>query len=45
MPILPDCVPVPRASLGPAVNDQGYYVGRVERTSTRLPTATTTRRS
>jgi hypothetical protein len=30
-PILPDYVPVPRASLGPAVNDQGYYVGRVER--------------
>ena len=28
---LPDYVPVPRASLGPAVNDQGYYVGRVER--------------
>ena len=31
MPILPDYVPVPRASLGPAVNEQGYYVGRVER--------------
>ena len=30
-PILPDYAPVPRASLGPAVNDQGYYVGRVER--------------
>jgi hypothetical protein len=30
-PVLPDYVPVPRASLGPAVNDQGYYVGRVER--------------
>ena len=30
-PTLPDYVPVPRASLGPAVNDQGYYVGRVER--------------
>ena len=30
-PILPDYVPIPRASLGPAVNDQGYYVGRVER--------------
>src|SRR5260221_2691221 len=29
--ILPDYVPVPRSSLGPAVNDQGYYVGRVER--------------
>ena len=31
MAILPDYVPVPRASLGPAVNDRGYYVGRVER--------------
>ena len=30
-PILPDYLPVPRASLGPAVNGQGYYVGRVER--------------
>jgi hypothetical protein len=30
-PALPDCAPVPRSSLGPALNDQGYYVGRVER--------------
>ena len=30
-PILPDYAPVPQASFGPAVNDQGYYVGRVER--------------
>src|SRR5580693_7996731 len=30
-PILPAYAPVPRASLGPAVNDQGYYVGRIER--------------
>jgi hypothetical protein len=30
-PPLPDYAPVPRASLGPAVNDQGYYVGRIER--------------
>jgi glyoxylase-like metal-dependent hydrolase (beta-lactamase superfamily II) len=30
-PTLPDYAPVPRASLGPVVNDQGYYVGRVER--------------
>jgi hypothetical protein len=29
-PILPDYAPVPRASLGPAVNGQGYYVGRIE---------------
>jgi hypothetical protein len=25
-PILPDYVPVPRASLGPAVNDQGERI-------------------
>ena len=30
-PILPDYAPVPRASLGPAVNDQGYYAGGIER--------------
>jgi glyoxylase-like metal-dependent hydrolase (beta-lactamase superfamily II) len=30
-PDLPDYAPVPRAALGPALNDQGYYVGRVER--------------
>ena len=28
---LPDYAPVPRSSLGPALSDQGYYVGRVER--------------
>ena len=28
---LPDYAPIPRSSLGPALNDQGYYVGRVER--------------
>jgi glyoxylase-like metal-dependent hydrolase (beta-lactamase superfamily II) len=28
---LPDYAPVPRSSLGPALNDQGYHVGRVER--------------
>ncbi len=28
---LPDYAPVPRSSLGPALNEQGYYVGRVER--------------
>jgi glyoxylase-like metal-dependent hydrolase (beta-lactamase superfamily II) len=27
----PDYAPIPRSALGPAVNDQGYYVGRVER--------------
>jgi glyoxylase-like metal-dependent hydrolase (beta-lactamase superfamily II) len=28
---LPDYAPVPRSSLGPALNEQGYFVGRVER--------------
>ncbi|MGO8957437.1 MAG: hypothetical protein ACLQFR_08740 [Streptosporangiaceae bacterium] len=28
---LPDYTPIPRSALGPALNDQGYYVGRVER--------------
>jgi glyoxylase-like metal-dependent hydrolase (beta-lactamase superfamily II) len=28
---LPDYAPVPRSAIGPALNDQGYYVGRVER--------------
>src|SRR5882762_6317975 len=28
---LPDYAPVPQAALGPALNEQGYYVGRVER--------------
>jgi hypothetical protein len=27
---LPEFAPVPRSALGPAVNEQGYYVGRVE---------------
>jgi glyoxylase-like metal-dependent hydrolase (beta-lactamase superfamily II) len=27
---LPDCAPIPRSALGPALNAQGYYVGRVE---------------
>jgi hypothetical protein len=26
---LPDSTPVPRSALGPALNEQGYYVGRV----------------
>ena len=30
-PALPDYAPVPRSSLGPALNHQGYYVARVER--------------
>src|SRR3989442_1554745 len=28
---LPDYAPVPRSARGPALNDQGYYVARVER--------------
>jgi hypothetical protein len=28
---LPDYAPIPRAAIGPALNEQGYYVGRVER--------------
>jgi hypothetical protein len=28
---LPDYAPVPPSALGPALNEQGYYVGRVER--------------
>jgi glyoxylase-like metal-dependent hydrolase (beta-lactamase superfamily II) len=27
---LADCAPIPGSALGPAVNEQGYYVGRVE---------------
>jgi glyoxylase-like metal-dependent hydrolase (beta-lactamase superfamily II) len=30
-PALPDYAPIPRSALGPALNQQGYYVGRVER--------------
>ena len=30
-PDLPDYAPIPRSALGPALNDQGYYVGRVQR--------------
>jgi glyoxylase-like metal-dependent hydrolase (beta-lactamase superfamily II) len=28
---LPDYAPIPNSAFGPALNDQGYYVGRVER--------------
>src|SRR3954454_650116 len=28
---LPDYAPIPPSALGPAVNAQGYYVGRVQR--------------
>jgi glyoxylase-like metal-dependent hydrolase (beta-lactamase superfamily II) len=27
----PDYAPIPQSAIGPAVNEQGYYVGRVER--------------
>jgi len=30
-PQLPDYGPVPEAAFGPARNEQGYFVGRVER--------------
>jgi len=30
-PTLPDFAPVPASALGPALNEQGFYVGRVER--------------
>ena len=26
-----DYAPIPRSALGPALNEQGYYVGRVQR--------------
>jgi glyoxylase-like metal-dependent hydrolase (beta-lactamase superfamily II) len=29
--VLPDYAPVPKSALGPALNAQGYYVGRVEK--------------
>ena len=28
---LPDYAPIPRSALGPALNELGYFVGRVER--------------
>ena len=30
-PLLPDYAPVPESAFGPALNEQGYFVGRVER--------------
>src|SRR4030088_2265509 len=30
-PVLPDYAPIPASPFGPALNAQGYYVGRVER--------------
>ena len=31
---LPDYAPVPRSALGPGLNEQGYYVGRISETCT-----------
>jgi len=31
LPRMPDYTPVPETALGPALNEQGYFVGRVER--------------
>jgi hypothetical protein len=33
---LPDCAPIPQSALGPVLNDQGYYVGRRERSLYRV---------
>src|ERR1700755_2193053 len=30
-PVLPDYAPIPDSSLGATLNEQGYFVGRVER--------------
>ena len=30
-PVLPDFATVPPSALGPALNEQGFHVGRVER--------------
>jgi hypothetical protein len=40
-PILPDYAPVPTTALSPALNDQGYYVGRVERNLSGSPMVST----
>ena len=37
---LPEYAPVPRSSLGPAFDEQGYYVGRVERNLYRITDGT-----
>src|SRR4029077_20532320 len=31
VPVLPDYAPIPAVALGPALNEQGYHVDRVER--------------
>ena len=45
LPTLPDYAPVPPSAFGPALNEQGYYVGRVERNLSGSPTARTRRPS
>ena len=42
---LPDFAPIPPSALGPAVNAQGYHVGRCTETCTGSPTVRTRRRS
>ena len=42
---LPDYAPIPKTALGPALNEQGYYVGRVEKNLYWLLTESTSRRS
>ena len=42
---LPDYAPIPPSALGPAVNEQGYFVGRVEKNCTGSPTVPIRRRS
>jgi hypothetical protein len=36
---LPDYAPIPPSALGPALNEQGYFVGRVEPTTTPTTSA------
>ena len=42
---LPDYAPVPPSALGPAVNAQGYFAGRVEKNLYWVTTAPTRRPS
>src|SRR5260221_14184491 len=37
---MPDYAPVPPSALGPALNEQGYHVGRVERNLFWVPDGT-----
>jgi hypothetical protein len=42
---LPDYAPVPTSALGPALNAQGYYVGRVEKNLYWVTDGSTSQRS